>query len=411
MFVLIFTINTMNIILFDTQQDKLPLLPLTFTRPIAHIRIGILTIAEKWKHYTTAEYTTVSTIAQELYLQDKYPTHWQAENWYIRACIVPDTFLADTIQTLPAEVALVDEEGKIIGFRTKSKLNTYSEIAIFIKKIKTERYKGNINYLIRPWQIFQWNRACIITDFKYLTEGRKTMPIDDRHTIVYGKENIFLEEGARVTACILNASDAPIYIGKDASVEEGAIIRGAFALCQGATVNMGAKMRGDTTIGPYSKVGGEISNSVIFGYSNKGHDGFLGNSVLGEWCNLGANTNTSNLKNNYSKVDIWSYEEKSMIPTGLQFCGLIMGDHSKSGINTMFNTGTVVGVSANIFGSGFPPKHIPSFAWGGAEGFEKYDLLKAQRTAATVTKRRQVEFYYSDKEMFEEIYKSEYAFH
>ncbi|MCS7003792.1 MAG: GlmU family protein [Cytophagales bacterium] len=399
----------MNIILFDTPQAKTQLLPFTFSRPVAHIRLGILTIFEKWSYYISVP-SQISVLAREKYLQEIFPTTWASENWYIRASVIPDSFIADTIQTLPLNTLLSDENGMIVGFRTCEKLTSFEEIELFQSRLKTEKYKAKVLFLKRPWQIFQWNRAQIISDFKLITKGRKSQPISDAHVIVYGKENIFVEEGAVIMASILNASDAPIYIGKNAVVQEGSIIKGAFALCEGATVNMGAKMRGDTTVGPYSKVGGEISNSVIFGYSNKAHDGFLGNSVLGEWCNLGADTNTSNLKNNYSEVSVWSYAENKMIPTGLQFCGLFMGDHSKSSINTMFNTGTVVGFSANIFGAGFPPKHIPSFAWGGTEGFQKYELSKAQQTAEIVMKRRNVNFTTFNKQLFEAIYHSPYAF-
>ncbi|MCR9081276.1 MAG: glucose-1-phosphate thymidylyltransferase, partial [Cyclobacteriaceae bacterium] len=220
----------------------------------------------------------------------------------------------------------------------------------------------------------------------------------------YSPENIFIEEGAVIRASILNAEGGPIYIGKNTEIQEGSLIRGPFALCEGSTVNMGAKLRGDTTIGPHSKVGGEVSNSVIFGYSNKGHEGFLGNSVIGEWCNLGADTNTSNLKNNYAPVKLWDYIRGGFTNTGLQFCGLMMGDHSKCGINTMFNTGTVVGVGANIFGDGFPRNFIPSFAWGGAAGFSTFQFPKFLQTAQAVMQRRKVELGEKDQEMLQKVF-------
>jgi UDP-N-acetylglucosamine diphosphorylase/glucosamine-1-phosphate N-acetyltransferase len=265
-------------------------------------------------------------------------------------------------------------------------------------------YNNAITLIDQPWKIFQYNASQIKSDFAFITRGRESAGVLDRHTKTYGTENIFVEEGADIKAAILNAESGPIYIGKNAVVQEGSIIRGSFALCEGATVNMGAKMRGDSTVGPYCKVGGEVSNSVLFGYSNKGHDGFLGNSVLGEWCNLGADTNASNLKNNYDQVKLWSYAKKGFISTGQQFCGLMMGDHSKCGINTMFNTGTVIGVSANIFGDGYPRNFIPSFSWGGAAGFITHQLSKVYETAERVMSRRQVELTETDKEILKYIF-------
>jgi UDP-N-acetylglucosamine diphosphorylase/glucosamine-1-phosphate N-acetyltransferase len=199
---------------------------------------------------------------------------------------------------------------------------------------------------------------------------------------------LFLEPGAKAQASIFNTQTGPIYLGKDSEVMEGCLVRGGLALCEGAGLKMGAKIYGPTTIGPHAKVGGEVNNSVILGYSNKGHEGFLGNSVLGEWCNLGADTNNSNLKNTYDAVDIWDYAQGRYRSTGLQFCGLFMGDHAKTGINTMLNTGTVVGVAANVFGGGFPPKFIPDFSWGGAEGLTTHRLDKALQTAKAVMARR-----------------------
>jgi UDP-N-acetylglucosamine diphosphorylase/glucosamine-1-phosphate N-acetyltransferase len=256
----------------------------------------------------------------------------------------------------------------------------------------------------KTWNIFQLNAAELKKDFALLTKGRKSQPIGDPHTIVYASENIFIEEGAKIKAAVLNAESGPIYIGKNTEIQEGALIRGPFALCEGSTVNMGAKLRGDTTVGPYSKVGGEISNAVFFGYSNKGHDGFLGNSVIGEWCNLGADTNTSNLKNNYAQVKLWDYTKGGFSNTGLQFCGLMMGDHSKCGINTMFNTGTVIGVGSNIFGDGFPRNFIPSFSWGGAAGFSTFTMAKFLETVKAVYGRRGKEWTQEDQEIIERVF-------
>jgi UDP-N-acetylglucosamine diphosphorylase/glucosamine-1-phosphate N-acetyltransferase len=236
-----------------------------------------------------------------------------------------------------------------------------------------------------------------------LIEGRKSQPIPPGNHVI-SPENIFIEEGAKLAYCTLNASTGPIYIGKNAEIMEGSLIRGGFALCEGAQVKLGAKIYGPTTVGPYCRVGGEINNSVLFGYTNKAHDGFLGNSVLGEWCNIGADSNNSNLKNNYEPVRLWSYETENFAETGLQFCGLMMGDHSKCGINTMFNTGTVVGVSATIFGSGFPRNFIPSFSWGGAGGFTTYVTQKAFETAKIVMSRRNVAFTEEDAAILEHVF-------
>ena len=267
-----------------------------------------------------------------------------------------------------------------------------------------KEYSENITIIDQVWKIFQLNGAQIREDFKLITKNRKSAGITDKYTRTYAEENIFIEEGVSIKAALLNAENGPIYIGKNAKIHEGAMIRGPFVLCEGSEISMGAKMRGDTTIGPYSKIGGEVSNAVLFGYSNKSHDGFLGNSVIGEWCNLAADTNTSNMKNNYEDIKIWNYAKEGFMDTGFMFCGLIMGDHSKCGINLMFNTGTVVGVSANIFGDGYPRTFIPSFAWGGASGFATFQLNKALETAAKAMSRRNVVLDESDKEILTHIF-------
>ncbi|NJM24586.1 MAG: glucose-1-phosphate thymidylyltransferase, partial [Bacteroidia bacterium] len=265
-------------------------------------------------------------------------------------------------------------------------------------------YAGDVTVIDRPWKIFQMNGAQLRADFKLITQGRKSAGISDRHTIVYGEENLFVEEGVYVRGALINAEPGPVYLGKNSIVQEGALIRGAFALCEGGHVNMGAKMRGDTTVGPFSKVGGEVSASVLFAYSNKAHDGFLGCSVLGEWCNMGADSNTSNLKNNYDQVKLWSHVTEHFESTGLQFCGLMMGDHSKCAINTMFNTGTVVDVSANVFGEGFVRNYIPSFAWGGTGGFSTYQRDKAFETAERVLGRRNMKLDAVERDILNHVF-------
>lgn len=383
----------MNLILFDDPGIRTNLLPFTFTRPVADIRIGIITIREKWEKYLNCSSSSLTVD----YLQKKYPTTAGSENLFINGALCPDEKLVSTIKNLALGETLVSGE-----FILAARSNT----AILPSKEKAIAYTEAFTLIDQPWKIFQHTAAQIKNDFALITKGRKSAGIQDKHTIVYGAENIFVEEGVDIKAAVLNAESGPIYLGKNSVVQEGALIKGSFALCEGATVNMGAKMRGDSTIGPHCKVGGEISNSVLFGFSNKGHDGFLGNSVLGEWCNLGADTNTSNLKNNYDQVKLWSYAKRGFVSTGQQFCGLMMGDHSKCGINTMFNTGTVVGVSANVFGDGYPRNFIPSFSWGGAAGFIPYQLNKVFETAERVMSRRHVSLTELDKEILKHIFDS-----
>lgn len=382
----------MNYILFDGPV-RTALLPFTFTRPVADIRIGILTIREKWEKYLG---NTTTTITEE-YLMEKFPMVEMEANVLINAAFVPNEVLAEMVSSLEENQAILAGDD-VVAFYTK---DTQEEVDFDSYEII--EYTDEVIKLEHVWDIFKKNDAALREDFELLTEGRKSAPIPASVNTIE-PENIFIEEGAKLEFVTLNASTGPIYIGKDTEIMEGSIIRGPFALCEGAVVKLGAKVYGATTVGPECRIGGEVSNSVLFGYSNKGHDGFLGNSVLGEWCNLGADTNNSNLKNNYEEVKLWSYEKGGFVKTGLQFCGLMMGDHSKSGINTMFNTGTVVGVCANIFGSGFPRNFIPSFSWGGATGMVTYDVKKAFETARIVMSRRNVEFTPQDEAILFEVY-------
>ena len=383
----------MNIILFDDPTIRVDLLPLTFTRPVASIRIGILTIAEKWEKYLSNS----PSFSTEEYLSKKFPFNPTADNYWINGAVCPDAQLVKAITSLKPHEELV-KDSRVIALRTPE-----DEIPEVISGTVRE-YSENLTIIDHVWKIFQLNGAQIREDFKLVTKNRKSAGINDKHTRTYSEENIFVEEGASIRAAVLNAENGPIYIGKNTHIHEGALIRGSFALCEGSHVNMGAKVRGDTTVGPFSKIGGEVSNTVLFGYSNKAHDGFLGNSVIGEWCNLGADTNTSNLKNNYEPIKIWNYAKGGFKDTGLMFCGLIMGDHSKCGINMMFNTGTVVGVSANIFGDGYPRTFIPSFAWGGASGFATFQLNKALETATKAMERRNLLVDESDREILKHIF-------
>jgi UDP-N-acetylglucosamine diphosphorylase/glucosamine-1-phosphate N-acetyltransferase len=372
----------MNIVLFDDPAIRAALLPLTFTRPVGAVRCGILTIAEKWQQYSKLP---VSYLTQP-HLRAKYPQLEASNTFYVNGAVCPTPEVVAEILALGHEQMLY-RNGMLVAARKTEMILEVQHLLSHEQAAVTES-KQDSTVIRRPYDIFLHNGKELRADFRLLTAGRQSQPIADPHTIVYGAENIFLEEGATVKAAVLNAEDGPIYLGKNSQVQEGALIKGPFALCEGSHVNMGGKMRGDNTIGPFSKVGGEVSNSVIFGYSNKGHDGFIGNTVIGEWCNLGADTNTSNLKNNYAQVKLWDYPAGGFKNTGQQFCGLIMGDHAKCGINTMFNTGTVVGVGANVFGTGFPRNFIPDFSWGGAQGFETFQLKKMLEVADKVYQRR-----------------------
>lgn len=375
----------MNVILFDSNRSNF--YPLSYTRPISEFRIGILTIKEKWTHY----YKNISTKTED-YLVSKYPIRKQKENLWIDASVLPSKELKTELDSL-RNGEVLESNGKIIAFKNVN----YSFKNL--NKINTSILVDSIENI---WDIFSDNGREIEADFKLLTKARKSQKISNTNTVI-GK-HIFVEKGAKISCSILNAENGPIYIGRNTEIMEGAIIRGPFAMGENAVLKMGAKIYGPTTLGPHCKAGGEVNNSVFFGYSSKAHDGFLGNSVIGEWCNLGADTNNSNLKNNYADVKLWNYEMERFKKTGLQFCGLIMGDHSKCGINTMFNTGTVIGVSANIFGSGFPRNFVPSFSWGGASGFQVYKLPKVFEVASKVFERRKLDFDENEQNILSEVY-------
>ncbi len=384
----------MNYILFDgAVRDNL--LPFTFTRPVADIRLGISTIREKWEYFLRQK---TSSLTRD-YLREKFPLEAQKENILINASVLPDKDLVSRIMQLREGQALSGGEMIIAMHVHAEDIENMDDLTPEIIPVK-----GTISRLQHVWEIYSMNNEMLRNDFSVLTAGRRSQPLSNTNFVTGDKTKIFVEEGATVEYAFLNTTDGPVYIGKDTVIMEGAKIRGPFAVCDHATVKMDAKIYGGTTIGPYSKVGGEISNSVIFGFSNKGHDGFLGNSVLGEWCNLGADTNVSNLKNTYEPVKLWSYVSKRFENTGEQFCGLMMGDHSKTGINTMFNTGTVVGVYANIFGDGYQRNFIPSFSWGGRQGLAHYNLQKAFHVAEAVFARRNKVFDEKEKNILSRIY-------
>ena len=370
----------MNYIIFDNFRRNY-LLPLTFTRPVGDIRVGILTVRQKWEHYLG---TKTSTLAED-YLSTKFPIVKGDDNILINGSILPNERLLSEIQGLGINQALVQGEVIIAMRLTAADLENIDDTDM--EEVETDCSYLKLN---ASWDIFAKNDEALRADYALLTAGRTSARLSSTNTVL--GNDIFVEEGARAECCSFNTTTGPIYIGKDVEIMEGSFIRGPFAICDHSVVKMGSKIYGATTVGPYSKVGGELNNVVIFGYSNKAHDGYLGNAVIGEWCNLGADTNNSNLKNNYELVKMWSYPDQTFVDTGLQFCGLVMGDHSKCGINTMFNTGTVVGVCSNIFGSGFQRNFIPSFAWGGTKGFNAFPLKKAIDIAQRVYSRRDKDF-------------------
>lgn len=381
----------MNYILFDASRNSL--LPLTYTRPVCDIRIGILTIREKWEKYLGEKTSTIT----EDYLSAKYPTEQSEEMMLINGSICPTPKLLKAIKGLKVGQALVCQGNVVAMYKTKEQFLSEEDST---QEIEVEYDFIKIN---NTWDIFVLNDKALREDFELLTQNRKSAPLSSTNRVV-GEQNIFVEEGAVVEFAILNAKEGPIYIGKDAEVMEGSVVRGPFAMCEHSVLKMASKIYGATTLGPYVKVGGEVSNVVIFGYSNKAHDGFIGNSVIGEWCNIGADTNASNLKNTYEEVRVWSIEKNTFVPTGQTFFGTIMGDHSKCGINTMFNTGTVVGVSSNIYGHGYQRNYIPSFAWGGTTGLKSYDMEKAIEVAEKMYQRRNVVMSQQDKEILRNVY-------
>ena len=365
----------MTINLFD-DKSWLSLRPLTSTRPVADLRIGILTIAEKWAKHLNADFGYQT----QDYLSIKFAP--EQADLYINGAVCPNDDLIDSILNLKPQQGLYFED-LCIAIKLGQSVKSIDFRSVAINNINFDHPFVHIQF---PEDIFKVNDDELKADFALLTKGKTSASLSNTNTFL--GENIFIEEGATAECSTFNSLQGPIYLGKNAQVWEGCHIRGSFALCENSQVKMGAKIYGQTTIGPFSRVGGEINNAVIWGYSSKGHEGYLGNSVMGQWCNIGADSNNSNLKNNYAEVRLWDYEKESFRKTGLQFCGLIMGDHAKCAINTMFNTGTVAGVSANIFGSGFPRNFIPDFAWGGSHGFEVYGLNKMLQTAKLVLERR-----------------------
>lgn len=390
----------MNLIFFDDHSWE-NLLPLTYTKPAAELRVGILKIREKWERLLEMK----GCFMTHDYLQTKYTTCIRDENLLVNGTLLPDNELVGAIRNIPIGGSLKKGNTLLAAATSEGSFDLHDPRLLS----DADEYEGSPSLIDFPWKLFSLNGQEIAADLELLTKDRESAALSKSVKII-GNGQVFVENGFKGECFTLNTTTGPIYLGKDAEIMEGSVIRGPFALCDHATIKMGTKIYGPTTIGPHSKAGGEINNSILQAYSNKGHDGFLGNAVIGEWCNLGADTNNSNLKNNYSEVKIWNYPKKRFIRTGLQFCGLIMGDHSKCAINTMFNTGTVVGVSANIFGAGFPRNFIPSFSWGGDHGMSVYKLEKAFETMELVMERRDVSLSEEDREIFQYIFERTQAF-
>jgi len=387
----------MAIILFEDNAHQ-TLLPLTYTRPVADLRIGILTIAEKWaKHLNTS-----FSFHTRGYLQGKFAIKIANDNLFINGSFCPDSDLLEAIDKLQKGDALKYRDVLIAARLGKGDAEGFSIDANFSRVINYEKFSITIRY---PEDIFRKNDIELRKDFNLLTKGRTSATMSATNTVI--GTDFFAEEGALAECCSFSTINGPIYLSSNTEIWEGTNIRGPFAICENSQVKMGTKIYGATTIGPYSRVGGEVNNAVIWGYSNKGHEGYLGNSVVGEWCNIGADSNNSNLKNNYAEVKLWDYTTASFRNTGLQFCGLIMADHVKCGINSMFNTGSVAGVGSNIYGAGFPPNFIPDFSWGGAQhGLQEYGFNKFMETTAKVFERRDHRKFNADeqsilKEVFE----------
>ena len=381
-------------LVFSDAQYWGDFLPLTFTRPVAELRIGILTFQERWKKLLEIEDIAFLT---EDYLQEKFKKLESKESLLIVPNFLPTESVLEQIKKIKQGEALI-YQNEVIAAKLNMRDFSLSQIT------KMTDVEGELLFVKSPSDIFTYNQQFLDYDFELLTRNRKSQELSETNNFLGDKKDLFIEEGAEIEFATLNCKTGKIYVGKNAEIMEGTMIRGSLALCEGSKINMGAKVYGATTIGPYSKVGGEVNNIVIFGYSNKGHEGFIGNSVIGEWCNLGADTNSSNLKNNYANVKLWNYRLSKFVDTGLQFCGLIMGDHSKSAINTQFNTGTVVGVAANIFKTGFPPNLVKSFSWGGMNGDESYRLDKVLEVMEKVMQRRKVDLTDVDKSIISHIY-------
>lgn len=390
--------TSQNLILFDDEKRD-AFLPLVWTRPVSELRLGINTIREKWERL----YNSTASFLTQDYLSAKFPLKITEDNLLINSRYLPNEYLISLLRMLELNQAIMSDNDLVAVRLTKKRLSDVIEDEDVESLDGMDIDSALFRYIEKPWQLFLQNGLEIENDMNEIKKKQKTQELPDGNQLIGDAKHLFIEEGVQIQGVTLNTTTGPIYLGKESQVMEGSLIRGPFALLDHGVVKMGAKVYGATTIGPHSKIGGEVNNSVILGYSNKGHDGFLGNSLIGEWCNLGADTNNSNLKNNYGEIKLWSYINKRFEPTGQQFLGLLMGDHSKCGINTMFNTGTVLGVATNVFGGGFPRNFIPSFSWGGSGGYSTHRLEKAAETAQIMMARRQMTFSEEDRRILAHI--------
>lgn len=398
-----------NIILVDIPQRRSDLLPLSYTRPVADFRIGITTIREKWEALLPGHYSYLTVD----YLAPRYGVCPEIDSLFVAGNVIPSEEIVEAVVALtPGKALYIKDE--FVAY--KGEIDAFRALFIDAKAAGPEnedRITRDIpcDALHYIYDVFLLNGKVLEDDYRRLTAGRQSQPLSPTNTLIGpavrpdGLPSVFIEEGASVEGAVINVKEGPVYVGRDAEIMEGACIRGALALLDHSRINMGAKIYGPTTIGPICKMGGEINNCVIFGYSNKAHDGFIGNAVIGEWCNIGAGTNASNLKNDYTKIRLWNYPRRSFLRTDLQFCGLIMGDHSKIGVNCMLNTATVLGVGVNLHGSGFPRNFVPSFSEGSpTSGFTDVSLSKFFDIAARVMARRDIRLSENDKAMFERIF-------
>ncbi len=390
-----------TIYLVDTPDSHENLLPLSFTRPVADFRVGITTIRQKWEDILPGYYNYYPVE----YLREKFGTvdDPSAEAIFITGALIPDPPLAEAIRNLNPKEALFKDSTPLAFHGSLDNLNN--------KEWKVVEYEGSPRIIKYVFDVFLLNPTIIKEDFLRLTEGRRSQPLSDTNKVIgdfvdqEDKPMIFIEEGASVEGAVINLKNGPVYIGKDAEIMEGCCVRGPLALCENAKIRMGAKIYGGSTFGPYCKVGGEIDNAVMFGYSNKAHDGYLGNAVIGEWCNIGAGVNASNLKNDYSKIRVWNYHSHTFMRTDLQFCGPIIGDHTKIGVNCMLNTATVLGVGVNLHGAGFPRVFVPSFSEGSPSGgFSTVPMKKFHDIAERVMSRRDLRLTESDNRIYEKVY-------
>lgn len=379
----------MSIILFDDPKVRLQLLPITFTRPVGAVRMGLMTMAERWQHFLHGEVYWQT----EPYLRFMFPeceTPESESNLWIAGHVIATEPLANSVKALkPGEFLQYD--GQVIARRGLA-----ASVAV--------EYPDPVTAIERVYDIFRLNGSVIADDFKLITAGRESALLSDSNVVIGPRDLIFIEDGVYAEGGTFNTSGGPIYLGENAEIMEGSCLRGPISIGAHSVVNMGTRIYGSTSLGPYCKVGGELNNVVMLGYANKAHEGFLGNAVIGEWCNLGGGTVASNLKNDYSEIKLWDYATHRFLRTGLQFCGLIMGDHSKSAVNTSFNTATVVGVGCNIVSEGMPRVFIPSFSKGGTNGFENVNLNEFFTIAARVMGRRGVELTDPYRAMCTEIF-------